>query len=55
MWQDVTESRGGTLFVNTDCVMLFGKEIEDELHATCSMYEENKKYTEEVHCKTLKP
>jgi hypothetical protein len=38
--------------LGTPYIMLFGKEIKDELHATCSMHEDNKKYTEEVRCET---
>ena len=34
--------------------MLFGKEIKDKLGATSGMFEENKKYTEEVRCETLR-
>ena len=38
--------------VPTDYVMLFGKEIKDEIGATCCMCEE-KKYAEEIRCETL--
>ena len=41
-WQEDAEYKGGTLFVNTDYIMLFGRKMKDEIGATCSMYEENR-------------
>jgi hypothetical protein len=32
--------------------MLLGREIKDTLGATCSMYEGNKKCTQEIGCET---
>lgn len=38
----------GPMLVNTDYVLLLGREIKDMVGAACSMYEGNIKYTQEV-------